>query len=267
MGGLTLQAAGRLVRYPSIQMVSASAVGAGKADILARCLRARQVLVLDGCPSHCARELLVRQGIIGARHLSLDALGCVKGSTQITDELLQRSVACALNMLGDEIAGGAAASKSRVLFLCQGNACCSQMAEGWARYLWKDRLDAVSAGLRAEPIHPLAVTVMKEAGVDLRGQKSKSLAEFYDLRVDLVIPLCDDIRMEQIALSTPARWLPQGFPNPLRGAGSPEAILEAFRRTRDAIGRFVLTLPGRLEQEIHPPPPKAESDAPPGCRA
>jgi len=75
----------------------------------------------------------------------------------------------------------------RVLFLCTGNSCRSQMAEGWARHFWRDRIDAFSAGTRPSGLNALAVEAMREAGVDISGQASKHIDELTDEGFDLVV--------------------------------------------------------------------------------
>ncbi len=81
-------------------------------------------------------------------------------------------------------------SKTKVLFLCTGNSCCSQMAEGWARHLPGDTIDAYSAGIEAHGMNPNAVKVMDEAGVDISGQSSKLASTLEDVPLDVVITVC-----------------------------------------------------------------------------
>src|SRR3989337_2484654 len=80
--------------------------------------------------------------------------------------------------------------KIKVLFLCTGNSCRSQMAEGWARHLWPEKIAAYSAGTRPHGLDPLAVEVMKEAGVDISGQRSKPVEEIIGVPFDLVVTVC-----------------------------------------------------------------------------
>src|SRR5512142_1636062 len=84
-----------------------------------------------------------------------------------------------------------AVQKLKVLFLCTGNACRSQMAEGWAKALKSDRIEAHSAGVSPCFVHPLAARVMKEAGVDISGQYSKHVDELQGIDFDYVVTLCD----------------------------------------------------------------------------
>ena len=82
----------------------------------------------------------------------------------------------------------------RILFLCTGNSCRSQMAEGWARQLKGDAVEPYSAGVEVKPIDPNAVTVMAEAGVDISGQRSKSVSEMMEIPYDYVVTVCSHAR-------------------------------------------------------------------------
>ena len=84
--------------------------------------------------------------------------------------------------------------RPRVLFLCTGNSCRSQMAEGWARHLKSDSIDAYSAGVRPHAIDPRAVAVMAEAGVEISAQRSKDVRELMDMSLDYVVTLCGGAR-------------------------------------------------------------------------
>ena len=84
----------------------------------------------------------------------------------------------------------AAAKKLKVLFLCTGNACRSQMAEGWARALRSDAIEPYSAGIETHGLNPNAVKVMAEAGVDISGHRSKKVDELRDVKLDVVVTVC-----------------------------------------------------------------------------
>ena len=137
-------------------------------------------------------------------------------------------------------------SPTRVLFLCTQNSCRSQMAEGWARALHPDALIAASAGSRPAGVHPLAVRVMAEAGVDISQQRAKSVEEFLREPLDWVVTLCDGARESCPVFPGPVRRLHEDFPDPAEAAGSPEEVLAEFRSVRDAIRDFVAGLPERL---------------------
>lgn len=137
----------------------------------------------------------------------------------------------------------------RILFLCTGNSCRSQMAEGWARTLHAGRVEACSAGVSAKGLDPRAVRVMEEVGVDISGQRSKHVAELRDDVFDLVVTVCDNARESCPVFPGPTRVMHRSFDDPphlARKAESEEEALGHYRRVRDEIRRFVQTLPEEL---------------------
>lgn len=142
--------------------------------------------------------------------------------------------------------------KPRVLFLCTGNSCRSQMAEGWARALWGKRLEVCSAGTHPQGLNPLAVRAMAEAGVDIAGHCSKSLDSFDSGEIDHVITVCDSAREACPVFPGRARILHRSFDDPphlARGAADEEEAMPHYRRVRDEIRAWVETLPGFLGLE------------------
>ena len=142
-------------------------------------------------------------------------------------------------------------TKLKILFLCTGNSCRSQMAEGWARHIKDDAIDAYSAGLESHGLNFLAVKVMAEAGVDISHHASKTLAETDSIQFDYVITVCSDADQNCPVLPGQAIKIHRGFDDPPRlalGAASEEEALVHYRRVRDAIKAFVETLPESLEQ-------------------
>jgi len=138
----------------------------------------------------------------------------------------------------------------KVLFLCTGNSCRSQMAEGWARQLHGERLEPHSAGISPVRIDPRAVQVMREAGVDLSRQRSKHVDEVSRVGFDWVITVCDRANETCPMFPGEVRRLHVGFDDPPRlaaGASSEEQALAPYRRVRDEIRIFVDGLPGRLD--------------------
>lgn len=137
--------------------------------------------------------------------------------------------------------------KTKILFLCTGNSCRSQMAEGWARHLKGEVIEARSAGIEKHGMNPLAVEVMAEAGVDISGQYSKTIDELAGQEFDYVITLCG--HANETCPYFPGRKIHQGFDDPPRlaaRAASREEQLSHYRRVRDEIKRFVETLPESL---------------------
>ena len=123
----------------------------------------------------------------------------------------------------------------KVLFLCTENACRSQMAEGLINHDFPGQVQAFSAGVRATRVNPRAIQVMDELGIDISGQRSKSMAEFQDQEFDLAITLCDSAQKQCPLFPGAKRLLHMGFPDPAQAAGSEEEILQEFRRVRDAL--------------------------------
>ena len=139
----------------------------------------------------------------------------------------------------------------RILFLCTGNACRSQMAEGWARHLKGDVLEPYSAGIETHGLDPRAVRVMAEAGVDISAHRSKHLDELAGVAFDAVVTVCDRARESCPLFPGGTRLLHAGFGDPprlVREAATEEEALDAYRRVRDEIRRFVETLPEVLEK-------------------
>ena len=134
----------------------------------------------------------------------------------------------------------------RILFLCTGNSCRSQMAEGWANSLFPDRFECVSAGTDPHGVNALAIRAMAEAGVDISGHTSKSIAECDPDTLDLVITVCDHANEHCPTMPGMTRFIHKGFDDPPRlaaGASSDEEALPHYRRIRDEIRAYVETLP------------------------
>ena len=134
-----------------------------------------------------------------------------------------------------------AMTKPRILFLCTGNACRSQMAEGWLRHLASDSVEALSAGITPHGVNPLAVEVMAEVGVDLSPQRSEDVARYLDEPLDLVVAVCDSAAEACPTFPRPVPILRAPFPDPAAAEGSPEEVRRVFREVRDAIGRRIET--------------------------
>jgi len=135
--------------------------------------------------------------------------------------------------------------KKRVLFLCTGNSCRSQMAEGWARALRGDDIEAFSAGIETHGLNPYAVRVMAEAGVDISGQRSKLVGELGDVAFDLVVTVCGHAQEHCPVFPGPTRVMHAGFDDPPRlacDAATEQEALAIYRRVRDEIRAFVIGL-------------------------
>lgn len=136
--------------------------------------------------------------------------------------------------------------KLKILFLCTGNSCRSQMAEGWARALKGDSIEPFSAGLEAHGLNPNAVRVMAEAGVDISAQRSKTVEELRGEAFDVVVTVCGHADETCPAwLRGASRVIHVGFDDPPRlakMASSEEEALGHYRRVRDQIRNFVATI-------------------------
>ena len=139
-----------------------------------------------------------------------------------------------------------AKKKIKVLFLCTGNACRSQMAEGWARRLKSDVIEAYSGGVWPVGVSSRATQVMAEAGVDISSQTSDHVDHFLGIDFDYVITLCDNARERCPIFSGKAKVIHKPFEDPTFVVGNTDEIMSAFRRARDLIRDFVETLPESL---------------------
>ncbi len=143
-------------------------------------------------------------------------------------------------------------NKLKILFLCTGNSCRSQMAEGWARYLKSDLIEPYSAGIETHGLNPNAVAVMAEAGVDISSHKSKLLSELGDVDFDYVITVCGHANENCPLFAGKAKVVHVGFDDPpalAKEAKSEKEALDCYRRVRDEIKAFVEKLPEFLAQK------------------
>ena len=126
--------------------------------------------------------------------------------------------------------------RESVLVLCTGNSCRSQMAEGWLRALYGGRIEAFSAGSQPSGyVHPRAIQVMAEVGVDISGGRSTHLHEFITRRFDHVLTVCDSAAEACPVFPGPARRAHHDFADPAKATGSEEEVMAVFRRVRDEI--------------------------------
>jgi arsenate reductase len=126
----------------------------------------------------------------------------------------------------------------RLLILCTGNSCRSQIAEGWFRQYAGDALEVRSAGIEAHGLNPRAVKVMAEAGVDISAQTSNVIDDYDGERFDYVITVCDSARERCPWFPAAAELIHPSFPDPADATGEEERILDVFRETRDRIREY-----------------------------
>ncbi|MDP8243616.1 MAG: arsenate reductase ArsC [Candidatus Hinthialibacter antarcticus] len=142
--------------------------------------------------------------------------------------------------------------KLKILFLCTGNSCRSQMAEGWARHLKADAFEAYSAGIETHELNPNAVKVMAEAGVDISRQQSTNVSEYQDVEFEYVITVCGHADENCPMFQAKTKVVHVGFDDPpklAKDAANEDEALGHYRRVRDEIRDFVNTLPERLHNK------------------
>ncbi len=140
-------------------------------------------------------------------------------------------------------------NKQNVLFVCTGNSCRSQMAEGLAMHFKSDEVDAYSAGIETHGLNKNAVSVMKEIGIDISHHKSKLASDLQDIDFDYVVTVCGHAHETCPVFSTKSKVVHVGFDDPpklAKKARSEEEALNCYRKVRDEIKEFVLGLPDNL---------------------
>ncbi|MFH2060518.1 MAG: arsenate reductase ArsC [Pseudomonadota bacterium] len=143
--------------------------------------------------------------------------------------------------------------KIKLLYLCTGNSCRSQMAEGWTRHLKNDQIEVYSAGIETHGLNPNAVKVMAESGVDISGHKSQHIDEFKDIKLDYVITVCGNAHETCPLFPGGSKVIHVGFDDPPKMAeklDNDEEKLNCFRIVRDQIKTFVEKLPEELTKRL-----------------
>lgn len=123
----------------------------------------------------------------------------------------------------------------KILVLCTGNSCRSQMAEGYLRYFAGDKAVIVSAGVETHGVHPKAIAIMQEDGIDIAHHTSNNLDEYLDIDFDFVITVCDNAKENCPFFSTKALRFHHNFPDPAKAIGTEDEIKEQFRQARELI--------------------------------
>lgn len=142
--------------------------------------------------------------------------------------------------------------KIKILFLCTGNSCRSQMAEGWARHLKSDVIEAFSAGVEKHGMNERAVNVMAEEGVDISGHASKLIEELPRMDFDYVVTVCDNAHETCPLFQGKTSMIHKGFDDPPKMAvnlKTEKEVLECYRKVRDEIRQYIETLPGSLPDD------------------
>lgn len=126
----------------------------------------------------------------------------------------------------------------KILVLCTGNSCRSQMAEGYLRFFAGNRAQVYSAGVETHGVNPLAIATMKEDGIDISGHTSNHIDEYSQVDFDYVITVCDNAKERCPYFPTRARTFHYNFPDPAKATGTPEQIQAEFRRVREMIKAY-----------------------------
>lgn len=129
--------------------------------------------------------------------------------------------------------------KKKVLFICTHNAARSQMAEGYMNAKYGDRFEVFSAGTEVTRVHPMAIEVMKEIGIDISGHRSKLIDELFDKGIETVVTVCDSAQKACPFFPGAKEVIHQSFPDPSAFTGSDEEVRAGFRKVRDEIIRWI----------------------------
>lgn len=128
--------------------------------------------------------------------------------------------------------------KKKILVLCTGNSCRSQMAEGYLRYFAKEKAEVYSAGVETHGVNPDAIAIMQEDGIDISNHTSNNVNEYSDIDFDFVITVCDNAKERCPYFPTRAKKFHYNFPDPAKATGTKEEITEVFRKVRDMIKAY-----------------------------
>ena len=126
-------------------------------------------------------------------------------------------------------------TKKKILVLCTGNSCRSQIAEGYLRHFADNKAEVYSAGIETHGVNPKAIATMKEDGIDISKHTSNNIDEYYDIDFDFVITVCDNAKERCPFFPTKAKKFHQNFPDPAKATGTEEEIKEQFRQVRQQI--------------------------------
>ncbi|MDO9549717.1 MAG: arsenate reductase ArsC [Methanoregula sp.] len=129
--------------------------------------------------------------------------------------------------------------KKKILFICTHNSARSQMAEGYMKSKYGDRYEVFSAGTEVARVHPMAIAVMKEMGIDISGHRSKLTDEFYGTGIETVVTVCDAANKACPFFPGAQEVIHQSFPDPSAYKGSDEEVRTGFRKVRDELIRWI----------------------------
>jgi arsenate reductase len=128
--------------------------------------------------------------------------------------------------------------KKKILVLCTGNSCRSQIAEGYLRHFANGKADIYSAGVEAHGVNPEAIAIMKEDNIDISSHTSNNIDEYRNIDFDFVITVCDNAKERCPFFPSKAKKLHQNFSDPAKATGTDEEIREQFRQVREQIKSY-----------------------------
>ncbi len=126
----------------------------------------------------------------------------------------------------------------KILVLCTGNSCRSQIAEGYLKHFAGNRAAVYSAGIETHGVNPRAIAIMKEDGIDISKHTSNNIGEYQDIRFDYIITVCDNARERCPVFPSTAQQFHHNFPDPAKAKGTAGEIMQQFRKVRDMIKRY-----------------------------
>ena len=126
----------------------------------------------------------------------------------------------------------------KILVLCTGNSCRSQMAEGYLQKYAGDKVKVYSAGIETHGVNPRAIQIMKEDGIDISNHTSNKINEYRDINFDFVITVCDHAKEQCPFFPSNAKKFHHNFPDPAKATGTEEEILQEFRKVRQLIKNY-----------------------------
>lgn len=128
--------------------------------------------------------------------------------------------------------------KEKILILCTGNSCRSQIAEGYMRHFWGDRAEVYSAGVETHGVNPRAVAVMREDNIDISSHTSDHVDQYLDIPFDYILTVCDHASERCPFFPGNAKRIHHNFPDPAKATGTEEEIMKRFREVRDEIKEY-----------------------------
>lgn len=129
----------------------------------------------------------------------------------------------------------------KILVLCTGNSCRSQIAEGYLKHFANGKAEVYSAGIESHGVNPKAITIMKEDGIDISGHTSNNVNEYNNLEFDYVITVCDNAKENCPFFPSQAERFHYNFPDPAKAQGTEEQIMKEFRKVREMIKAYCKT--------------------------